>query len=172
MRPCPPSPVQLSVQPHLPPALPFTPSPTPLTCSLHCPQTGVEVERISLPSVTLSLKEVGGSMQGTWPSHLKSASAVIFCVSTASPPHLSSSLIHLISILNPPSSPPPAVLLLFTHIDSPFALSPSTLHSLCRFSDLAPPPTLHSLSCSPLTGEGCSAVLDRLASMALTLNTQ
>ena len=130
----------------------------------------MEVERLCLPSVTLSVKEVGGSMHSTWPSHIKDASAVVFCLSAASPPHLSPSLIHLINILSPASGTPPTVLLLLTHIDSPYALSPSTLHSLCRFSDLAPQPTLHCLSCSPLTGEGCAAVLAHLSHIHLTVN--
>ena len=133
------------------------------------PTTGVEVERLSRGGRSFTIKEVGGSMQSTWPSYYKAASSVVLCVSASAPHHLSSSLLHLLSILSSPSRSP-ALLLVVTHVDAACALSASVLESLTRFSDLLKEARANGadaslLRCSPLTGDGCPAVLDRITRM-------
>ena len=106
-------------------------------------------------------------MQSTWPSYYKAASSLVLCCHSAASAHLSSTLLHLLAVLSLPS--PPRVLLVFTHTDSPFALSASMLDSLCRFDRIeeeAGKGRVRQLGCNSLTGEGCEEVLCHMADMA------
>lgn len=100
------------------------------------PTNGVERDIIECNGTRFVIKEIGGSMQPTWPSYYAAATAAIFVIDISDPAHFSSGMVELCNLITHQQMKEKLILILLNKCDSPFALKRSEVRSFLRLDDI------------------------------------
>ncbi|XP_053939086.1 ADP-ribosylation factor-like protein 16 isoform X1 [Cuculus canorus] len=127
------------------------------------PTVGTNLTDLQLPR-RVTVRELGGCMGPIWPSYYGECSALLFVVDATNPTQVSSSCIHLLSILSAESLAAVPMLVLFNKIDMPCYMSLTEMKSLFRMQDIVSCATqpIMMLETSARDGIGLADVLQWL----------